>query len=438
MPSPTVLFLGHHVPLLQMLQNQLGSQYHFEQAPSSTSFQKLNGWEDVSMIVMQHDPAQPDVLPEVRQFHRSVPDVPVVVFTSDFSGSNTRALLKSGAIDVFPLNITDKDVLACYEAYLPGFKFALPKGRPARPGTQATFLLATAATGIMTAVPGLSAVPRAEQQVPEQFVEQPEHYIGGLDLKFLGFFSTTINGRRVEFTKQAKMLFAYLAYNHPRAFSRDHLARVFWPDKHDSQPESARRSLNVELATVRKALRAQLGLERDLIVFEKNHYRLDLNMEVRSDVVEFRQLVQKINDLRRAEKPVPDEMYQAVIQAYSGEFLEDCPQETMNWVEVERQHLSAVFEQMAEQYSAQLFQEGDYWKATAVCHEILTHDPNIEVIHRRLMLCYARLGMCNKMEAQFKLLSQILKTRFQAKPSAETLRVYEDIKRQQLSGDVAA
>ena len=272
----------------------------------------------------------------------------------------------------------------------------------------------------------------------QQQVEQPEHYIGGLDLKFLGFFSISINGRRVEFTKQAKMLFAYLAYNHPRAFSRDHLARVFWPDKHENQPESARRSLNVELATIRKALRTQLGLERDLIVFEKNHYRLGLSMELRSDVLEFRQLVQKINELRRAEKPVPDTMYQAVIQAYSGEFLEDCPQETMNWVEVERQHLSVVFEQMAEQYSAQLFQEGDYWKATAVCHEILTHDPNIEVIHRRLMLCYARLGMCNKMEAQFKLLSQILKTRFQAKPSAETLRVYEEIKQQQLSGTVVA
>jgi hypothetical protein len=42
------------------------------------------------------------------------------------------------------------------------------------------------------------------------------------------------------------------------------------------------------------------------------------------------------------------------------------------------------------------------------------------------------------MEAQFKLLCQILKTRFQAKPSAETLRVYEDIKRQQLSEHVVA
>jgi DNA-binding SARP family transcriptional activator len=314
----------------------------------------------------------------------------------------------------------------------------MPKGKPVRPGARSTLLLATAATGMMTAVPGLTAISAAMQPIPEQSTEQPEHYIGGLDLKFLGFFSTTINGRRVEFTKQAKMLFAYLAYNHPRAFSRDHLARVFWPDKHENQPESARRSLNVELATIRKSLRAQLCLERDLMVFEKNHYRLDLNMNIRSDVMEFRQLCQKINELRRAGKPVPDDMYQAVIQAYRGEFLEDCPQETMNWVEVERQHLSVVFEQMAEQYSAQLFMEGDYWKATAVCHEILSHDPNIEVIHRRLMLCYARLGMCNKMEAQFKLLCQILKTRFQAKPSAETLRVYEDIKRQQLSEHVVA
>jgi len=206
------------------------------------------------------------------------------------------------------------------------------------------------------------------------------------------------------------------------------LARVFWPDKHEHQPESARRSLNVELATIRKAPRSQLGINRDFVVFEKNHYRLEVNLPIRSDVLEFRDLCQQIQYLRRASKTVPDTLYQAVIQAYRGEFLEDCPLDAMNWVEVERQHLSVVFEQMAEQYIAQLFLEEDYWKATAVCHEILSHDPNMELIHRRLMQCYSRLGMGNKMEAQYKLLCQILKTRFQSKPSAETQRVYDELK----------
>jgi hypothetical protein len=65
------------------------------------------------------------------------------------------------------------------------------------------------------------------------------------------------------------MLFGYLAYHSAKALSRDHLARVFWPEKQESQPESARRSLNVELNHIRKAIRQQTGLEQDLIVFEK-------------------------------------------------------------------------------------------------------------------------------------------------------------------------
>jgi DNA-binding SARP family transcriptional activator len=431
MPTPTVLFLGTHAPLLQMLRTEVGARFSITHVLPSSPTPIIPDLENVIMVVVQHDSSQQDVLPSMRQFRRDAPDIPIIVFTSDFSGSNTRTFLKTGAMDVYPVEANPGDMLACLEAYLPGYKWALPKGQKKRVGQKSTLLLATAATSVMAAVPGLAGMPIRELSVAGHRMEQPESYIGGLDLKFLGFFSITINGKQVELAKQAKLLFAYMAYHYPRAFSRDHLARVFWPEKHENQPESARRSLNVELGTIRKSLRAQVGLERDFIVFEKNNYRLVMDFDMHSDVVYFKQLCQKIHELRRAGQLIPDDMYQSVIQAYQGEFLEDCPQEAINWVEVERQHLSAVFEQVAEQYSAQLFLEGDYWKATAVCHEILSHDPNIEVIHRRLMLCYAHLGMCNKMEAQFKLLCQILKTRFQSKPSAETIRVYEALKQEQ-------
>jgi hypothetical protein len=40
----------------------------------------------------------------------------------------------------------------------------------------------------------------------------------------------------------------------------------------------------------------------------------------------------------------------------------------------------------------------------------------------------SQLGMRNYIEEQYKLLCQILKTRFQSKPSAETQRVYDELK----------
>jgi DNA-binding SARP family transcriptional activator len=413
-----------------MLRNQISGNFTVKQIEKPAAVLNHPDFKQVAMVVVQHDPAVADVLPVLRQLHAARPALPVVVFTSDFSGANARAFLKAGALDVFALSCTEADVLACLEAYLPGFGL-LPAASKDTPGIHANLLLASAATGVLSLVPGLAPAALPSGHTSPPVTVQTARTDTGIDFRFLGFFSVLVHGKRVEFTTQAKMLFAYLAYHAPRAFSRDHLARVFWPDKHESQPESARRSLNVELATIRKALRSQLQVDRDFIVFEKNHYRLDFESVIRSDVATFKQCCQKIQELHRQEQPIPDDQFQAAVKAYGGEFLEDCPMDTMNWVEVERQHLSAVFEQIAELYSAQLFQSGEYWKAMAVCHEILSHDANMEVIHRRLMQCYAQLGMGYKMEAQFKLLCQILKARFQSNPSSETIRVYEGLKLRQ-------
>ncbi|MBK6998354.1 MAG: winged helix-turn-helix domain-containing protein [Lewinellaceae bacterium] len=183
-----------------------------------------------------------------------------------------------------------------------------------------------------------------------------------------------LNGKKIDFNWQAKMLFGYLAYHSNKALSRDHLARVFWPEKQESQPESARRSLNVELNHIRKAIRQQTGMERELIVFDKNCYRLQLDRPMLSDVATFKTICQKIQMLQREHQPVPDELFQQAIQTYSSNFLDDCPEDALNWVEVERQHLGALFEQLADLYSAQLCDKGEYYRATSVCHEILTRD----------------------------------------------------------------
>ena len=112
------------------------------------------------------------------------------------------------------------------------------------------------------------------------------------------------------------------------------------------------------------------------------------------------------------------------------QFFDHCPEDALNWVEVERQHLGALFEQMADLYSAQLCDNKEYYRATSVCHEILTRDQRMEAIHRRLMFCYGKLGMCNKVEQQYRLLSQIMEREFQSKPSAETTRLYQQIKKE--------
>lgn len=268
------------------------------------------------------------------------------------------------------------------------------------------------------------------EQVSESFSFHPPAQTPetGLSLRFFGAFGITVNGQAVSFTWQARMLFAYLAYHAPRALSRDHLARVFWPVKQESQPESARRSLNVELNHVRKALREQTGLPDDLIVFENNCYRLQWPEPVITDVGEFKSICFKKQRLQRNGQNVPDELLLQAIALCRGVFLEECPQDTLNWVEIERQHLGALFEQVADQYLERCEENGDFAHVTALCHEWLSRDARQETLHRRLMSCYEKMGMCNKAEGQYRLLCQILEREYQSIPSAASTRLYQQIR----------
>ncbi len=247
-------------------------------------------------------------------------------------------------------------------------------------------------------------------------------------MTYFGTFSVTLHGQKVNLPQQAKQLFAYLAYHPGRSLSRDHLARVFWPDKYEHSPEAARHSLKVEINRIRTVFTKICGADKCIVAFAQNCYGLDGTHKMESDVLHFKALHQALQLSLREGREVPAGLFQQAISIYSGNFLADFPEETFNWVEVERQHLSSVFEQMADLYSEVLGRKGDHWKAAALCNEILSRDARMEAIHRRLMLCYAQLGMMNKVEAQYRLCCQMMRQEFNAQPSPETVAVYQQFK----------
>lgn len=423
-----VLLCGKHDILLQMLRSS--SSIPVEQISETSHSQVLTHAKDVGMVVVLHTPPNNDGLSVVRNLKRKNPEIPIIVATSDYSGPTTRLLLKSGAEDVIGLPVKTEEILACFEAYFPGFRLRAIR-KKTRPGSSAAgmAILAAVTPGMMAAGVDLAQPQHLQTTFLPTTAQGTEQAYQGLELSFFGAFSALIYGRKIDFTNQAKHLFAYLAYNHPRALSRDHLARTFWPDKYENMPEFARKSLNVELSHIRKTLRDQAGVRSDFLVFEKNTYRLKLDRLPESDVLTFKALHQRIQEYIRSGQEAPDELLQDAIKTYTGNFLDDFPADTFGWVEIERQHLSAVFEQIADLYSNQLCAKKDFWKAIAVCNEILSRDSRMEVIHRRAMQCYANLGMAHKVEAQYTLCCKMMDQEFQSKPSAETARLYEQIKK---------
>ncbi|MBK8194163.1 MAG: winged helix-turn-helix domain-containing protein [Lewinellaceae bacterium] len=426
--QPKILLCGNHSSLLQRLRATGGHLLQVEQLQESVQTLTPSRLRDVGMVFVLHMPPDTNGLAALRNWKRKNPDMPVVVLTTDYSGSTTRLLLKSGAEDVLELPAGDDEILACYEAYLPGFRLkAGNSGSLKKIGGKA--LLAAVTPGMVAAGVHLSYAmpPNVLFANPPGIAQDTEDAYKGLELSFFGSFTVHMNGRKIEFTNQAKHLFAYLAYHHPRVLSRDHLARTFWTDKFESMPEFARKSLNVELTHIRKTFSRQTGIDRNFLIFEKNSYRLNLDRPPLSDASTFKELHQKIQEHLRRGGEVPDELLQMAIKTYKGNFLDDFPADMFSWVEIERQHLSAVFEQLADLYSDHLCAKKDFWKAIAVCNEILSRDARMEVIHRRAMQCYASLGMAHKVEAQYNLCCKMMEHEFQSKPSPETVRLYEHI-----------
>ncbi len=428
MPLPKVLLCGDDSALLHTLRAGGGSFLQVEQVSAKNLARDLSNLAPTGgMVVVVHEPASSDGLALVRNCQRQYPDIPVVVATPDFSGATTRLLFISGAKYVLSLPTTGQDVLSCFEMYLPGFK--LKPLKAGRSGSKVGKALVAALTpGLVFSGVELQAIAllNPDVKLPETTEASPTAW-RGLSVQFFGAFDVYYGGKKVMLTNQAKYLFAYLAYHAPKALHRDHLAKIFWPDKYENLPDSARRSLNVEMTHIRKIFREQAGIDSKFLVFDKDCYRLEF-AQFASDILTFKRLHQHIKTSVFKHEAVPDKLFHDIIGTYTGNFLTDFPEECSNWVEVEREHLSAVFDQMADMYSEQLYNTGVYRKAIAMCGEILERDYRMEIIHRRLMQCYAQLGMLNKVEQQYRQCCLMMEREFQSKPSAETTKLYGEIK----------
>jgi len=430
MNNPKVLLCGNHDALFQTMRLSSAAAIEVEQYSGQHDAFHWNSLQEIGMVVVLHAPPQIDGLPVVRNWKRENPDIPVVVATSDYSGATTRLLFKSGAVDVLELPADQDRMLACYEAYLPQFRSKRPVSPKKHHLSTAKMLMTAVTPGMLLAGAGTAmSSPGTFLPVQHQIEQGIEDTSGGFDISFFGNLQIRFRGRKIELTNQAKLLFACLAYHYPKALSRDYLAKIFWPDKYENAPESARRSLNVELAHIRSAFQEQAGVGRDFIRFEQNAYRLQNDWQLQSDVLEFKNLYKKIQECQRLGAAIPEDMLQESIKIYSANFLDDYAPDTYNWIDVERQHLSSVFEQIADLRSEQLCQKGNFWEATAVCSDILSRDFRMEAIHRRAMQCYASLGMLHKVEMQYNLCCKMMEQEFQSKPSPETIRLYEEIKK---------
>jgi adenylate cyclase len=233
-----------------------------------------------------------------------------------------------------------------------------------------------------------------------------------LKIKVLGPFLTSFsNGESPGVTsKKAQALMAYLAVEHGRAHSREFLASLLWGNTGD---ERARHNLRQALSKIRSCCDQVLISSGDCLSLDESACEID--------VVRFESLApsETAEDLRRC------------LDLYRGEVLEGLnPREPTysEWLQLTRTRMRTEACKVASRLGQALFDQGLDEKAIEAYSDLLHIDSAYEPAHRRLMLLMDRCGRRSDALRQYRACEESLQRELGAKPDAETLALFEQLR----------
>jgi DNA-binding SARP family transcriptional activator len=249
-----------------------------------------------------------------------------------------------------------------------------------------------------------------------------------LRVRCLGAFDVSFAGRPVDLgtSRRGRLAFKYLVAVAPgRRASKEVLAELLWPE---ADPSRALTSLQSALYQVRKAMtRGETHLaESPIFVFSDEHYLLDPNLGLWSDLDLFRQQLQVARALdARHDAAGARRAYRAALELGSGPLLPDEPYEA--WIIRERDLQQQEQLSAASRLVELCVAERAHAEAIEVGERALALDSTREDLHRQLMRCYAREGQRARAVQQFRRCRATLEAELEVGPEAETLALWSRI-----------
>jgi predicted ATPase/DNA-binding SARP family transcriptional activator len=231
-----------------------------------------------------------------------------------------------------------------------------------------------------------------------------------LEVKLLGRFEVSHNGKPLAIpSRPAQSLFAYLILSAGTAHRREKLAGMLWPD---SLEETARDNLRHALWRVRKALESA-SATRFLHADD-----LTIKFEASSDYWLDAAELEKLGETATA-----DEIME-VLARYEGELLPGFYDE---WVLLEREHLSSIFEHHMARLMSLLQEEKRWLDILDWGERWIKLGKKPEPAYRALMSAHAAKGDMSKVATTYERCVKSLKE-IGIEPSEQTRRLYEKLK----------
>lgn len=212
-------------------------------------------------------------------------------------------------------------------------------------------------------------------------------------------------------SRPAQSLLAYLIINAGRAFRREKLAGLFWPDTSD---ENARNNLRQALWRVRKSLEANTG--EPLFLVDEITVAFNASAEYRLDVIELETAIKDDISLPRLIDTV---------SLYEGELL---PGFYDDWIVLERERLNAVFEARMGMLISRLVEHQNWLEAIEWGERWISLGGAPEPAYRGLMMAHAARGDLSGMATAYRRCEEAMRNDLGLAPSESTRSLFEQLK----------
>lgn len=193
--------------------------------------------------------------------------------------------------------------------------------------------------------------------------------------------------------------------------TRSEICHAFWPDLDSEQ------AVNVFHVTKRRLHKA---LNMDVLVHDGGYYRVNPDLVLRYDVMEF---VSALMEGRDETNSNPITAWQRAIDLYRGPFLQG---HTDEWIKQRRADFQTGYLEALSQMAHVRLKEGRYEHALSLFQRALNEEPSQESLHRDIMSTYARLGRRSEAAAHYQRLTDDLKKQGR-QPESATQSLYADI-----------
>jgi predicted ATPase/DNA-binding SARP family transcriptional activator len=232
-----------------------------------------------------------------------------------------------------------------------------------------------------------------------------------IKLCLLGSFELIAEDHAIHLpTRKMESLLTYLLL-HPAVQNRERLAALFWGDSPD---ELARRSLRTALS----ALRKELG--EDFLITDRDTVQLNPQFPLWVDV---REMETQAREILAANH---HNVLNIDVDLYRGDFLQDYYDE---WVLEERDRYRSLFIEALAHFAQILKSKGEYQRAITVAQKIISIDSVNESAYQQLIFSYQALGKRSEALKSYDECQRRLGDQLGVKPSAETIALYEQIKK---------